>query len=144
MDTIDEALSSLAYSRVQMDVKIDATTQQLHALRKRRNTFAPICRLPVETLSDIFMALIISLDNQDFKCSSPSSWIHLTTVCTHFLAVMVACPKLWTHIFLPSKAATEEMLRRSQSARLTIKSCYYWRDDFQNVQLALKRLENVG
>jgi hypothetical protein len=96
--------------------KID---NEIRALKTRRNTLAPISRLPTELLSRIFITIAYS--HFDSSNGTDLSWIYaVTAVCGHWRAIALECPGLWCFIGFMYPIWTEEMLKRSKMAPLVI------------------------
>lgn len=96
---------------------------EICTLNKRRNSLLPICRLPPELLSTIFRKCIATEPPVTKKGQFPFQ-LTITSVCTHWRAVALDCPLLWTNIVhtAASPHFTRAQLALSRTAPLTIKT----------------------
>ncbi|TFK72246.1 hypothetical protein BDN72DRAFT_957413 [Pluteus cervinus] len=112
---------------------IDARIAELEldrvALKRRKNILAPISQLSHDVLGNIFheiQSLEFDTDNdEEDGAARPQSpqlpWIRAVThVCSRWRELALATPTLWTNIQLGRISLVSEMLRRSNSAPLSI------------------------
>ncbi|KAJ7066509.1 hypothetical protein C8F01DRAFT_1123527 [Mycena amicta] len=106
------------------DVVLETPAQrQVREEYTRQNSRAAIARLPPEILADIFCRCVptsIREVQTDFK--SPTSWLAITRVSSHWRSVAVGCPDFWTTLVLSPPKLTALMLIRSRSAALIIRA----------------------
>jgi hypothetical protein len=82
--------------RKAIDDEIKVSEQATQEPKYRRNTLAPISRLPPETLAEIFSRLPFSGDdNEDVPYLA---WIGVTHVCHRWREIALHSPYLWNHI----------------------------------------------
>ncbi|KAF6763852.1 hypothetical protein DFP72DRAFT_485172 [Ephemerocybe angulata] len=96
--------------------------KDLRTMKDDYNASAPVNRLPVEVLSDIFVETAL-IDAWFYNSPSEReyfSWIHLAHVCHDWREVVFNCTRLWSRIAFFDKAVTEFMLTQSKDAPLTI------------------------
>ena len=94
-----EALQSI-------EADIDHHSQLLIGLRRRRNSFVRLNRLPSELLAEIFLYcrgedwdLPDNSETAKYKATVPPlRWIFVTAVCSHWRQVALQTPRLWSHI----------------------------------------------
>jgi len=90
-------------------------------LKSYRNTLLPISQLPPEILSRIFL-LVRGYD--PYETRSSISWIDLSCVSRHWRSIALNCLTLWTFLPLQYTLWTQEMLRRSKNANLTVHATF--------------------
>jgi len=90
-------------------------------LKSYRNTLLPISQLPPEILSRIFL-LVRGYD--PYETRSSISWIDLSRVSRHWRSIALNCLTLWTFLPLQYTLWTQEMLRRSKNANLTVHATF--------------------
>ncbi|TFK65176.1 hypothetical protein BDN72DRAFT_209345 [Pluteus cervinus] len=100
--------------------KIDAEIHQLRArisfLASKRNTLAPISRLPPEIMTAIFLkARLATVSTPKSRFVAFISW-----VCRDWREMSFGCSKLWSWLDLQHPDAVDAFLERSRKARLTI------------------------
>jgi hypothetical protein len=120
--------------RQKFDREIQDAIDLVRRLKTRRNTLAPVSRLPTEILARIFATIAHScLDGFGYPILS---WIcSVTAVCGHWRAIALGCPSLWCFINSNQPIWNEEMLKRSKAAPLIIK--------VDDLHFTLKRLDSV-
>ena len=96
-----------------IDRDIARLEESVRVLKFRRNGLAPISRLPVEILCNIFSLSILS---------RPESWTNFSQVSRHWRSLALSAPELWTNIPVNYPRWAQEMLIRSKKAKLTIRS----------------------
>ncbi|KAJ7471399.1 hypothetical protein B0H11DRAFT_1812095 [Mycena galericulata] len=91
------------------------------ALRTRRNSLAPISRLPTEILAAILeLCPTIEDDRPHFRTRKFVRGVKIAHVCRRWRDVAMANPQFWTHIVLSRPRWALEMLHRSRSAPLVV------------------------
>jgi hypothetical protein len=104
-------------------------------LRVSRNASAsPLCRLPLDVLSPILFLLVLSEQEQPYVWSTRclpeigTKWVEAVNVCTHVRTIALACPILWTYIYLGHRNVewVDLCIARSKSHCLTV-SCVHSR-----------------
>ncbi|KAI0319299.1 hypothetical protein OF83DRAFT_1170318 [Amylostereum chailletii] len=111
-----------------LDDELDDILETLAYVKRRRNSAAPIARLPPEILMYIF---------QELKAASyqfylfESGWISVTYVCHSWRTIALECASLWCVLDLGHLTISwaQESLRRSKQAPLTINNLYICDDD---------------
>jgi F-box-like len=98
---------------VRLEGNFRALEENIQALKFRRNELSPIYRLPAEILCNIFSFSTLS---------SPESWTNFSQVSQHWRSLALSAPELWTNIPLSYPRWAQEMLIRSKTAKLTIRS----------------------
>ncbi|KAF8555348.1 hypothetical protein OG21DRAFT_1496310 [Imleria badia] len=111
---------ALAIARI--DEEIAKHRSSIYDLSSQRNAFTPICRLPPELLSTIFIRCA-SAHHDDLAETNTDvpSWVNVSYVCCHWRAVALDFPTLWGYHFVLSLRWTEELLSRSHQASLKIR-----------------------
>ncbi|TCD71922.1 hypothetical protein EIP91_000054 [Steccherinum ochraceum] len=71
--------------------EVAQTLQHLSALYSVVNAEAPVCRLPPEILSQVFLWVVA-------LTSPKTNWVRITHVCRQWRDVALDCQTLWTHI----------------------------------------------
>jgi len=83
---------------------------------------SPICRLPPELLSSIFLQYTWQW-HREYRSTSTAEiphWVDVSYVCQYWRNVALNCTELWTHLFFVSSRWMDELLRRSKTAPLII------------------------
>ena len=111
--TSSSADDPLDVARSIIDRDIARLEESVRVLKFRRNGLAPISRLPVEILCNIFSLSILS---------RPESWTNFSQVSRHWRSLALSAPELWTNIPVNYPRWAQEMLIRSKKAKLTIRS----------------------
>ena len=88
----------------------------------RKISPSPVCRLPPELLSSIFLQY-----TQQWHCECRSTstaeiprWVDISYVCRYWRNVALNCSSLWTRLFFVSPRWMDELLQRSKTASLII------------------------
>ncbi|KAF9480802.1 hypothetical protein BDN70DRAFT_877119 [Pholiota conissans] len=105
-------------------------------LKSQRNSLSPICRIPDEILSEIYLLAKGSAYCGEDYLKDPFGWVRrFTHVCRHLRYFALNSPHLWSKGPWPlhNLEFLQEMLRRSNNIPLTIK-----------VNLALSRNRTSG
>lgn len=139
-----------------IDNAIEGHKEALRLLFSQRNSLLPVCRLPTELLSEIFLrhvedhhAVIRRLQADTVELLNLLNWGHytwitVTHVCRHWRSVALSFPRLWTDIDCRREDCTAEFLRRSGSVPLALS---YRSSSFLTpspaLELALKQIERV-
>ncbi|THH18260.1 hypothetical protein EW146_g2679 [Bondarzewia mesenterica] len=98
----------------------------IHALRSRRNEFAPISQLPVEIMTAVFKELTECIygktgySGQDRIFGYDPGWIVVLQVCLLWRNIALAFPALWTNIVFTKGRLTEVMLQRAKNMPLNL------------------------
>ncbi|KAJ7450823.1 hypothetical protein FB451DRAFT_1285232 [Mycena latifolia] len=91
------------------------------ALRTRRNSVAPVFRLPTEVLAPILeLCPTIEDDSPQFHTDNFVSGLRLAHVCRRWREVAMGSARFWTHIVLSRPRWALEMLHRSRVAPLVV------------------------
>jgi hypothetical protein len=117
-----KSLNATEIARAEIDGEIIKVNEQARLLKSRRNGLAPISRLPLEVLCQIFKASYSSAAPGDFTSGGIIPCLVLTQVCGHFRSAAIGCPSLWTDLIFSHPSWTEEMLLRSKAAPLVVKA----------------------
>ncbi|EGN96756.1 hypothetical protein SERLA73DRAFT_161770 [Serpula lacrymans var. lacrymans S7.3] len=112
--------SVISQARSQIDKELIALDESMRVLRTRRNSLAPISRLPPELLSTIFTHCAHSPHLHEHATFS-IRFIKVGHVCRHWRAVALGCPSLWSNLVFSYPRWTDEMLIRSKMAPLVVK-----------------------
>ena len=107
----------LDVTRSTIDRDIARLEESIRALKSRRNELSPISRLPAEILCEIFFLSILSGSSQ-----RPEFWTNFSKVSQHWRSLALCAPELWTIMPDEYPQWAQEMLIRSKSAKLTIRS----------------------
>src|SRR5580692_3705750 len=89
-------------------------------LRQRKNEGAPISRLPIEILIQVFSYYPASDRHPHIRSRSPPPWLAVTHVCQRWRDAALSCPFLWVDIISTNFRWTEEMLERSSDVPIHI------------------------
>ena len=107
-----------------LDNKIKSLEESTYSLKRYRNTFVPISRLPTEILSNIFkFTLPASFGILDFL-PVPIVPSYISHVCHRWRDISLNMPYLWSHINFAqlTPAGATEMLARAKMAPLHLKA----------------------
>ena len=108
----DVTRSIIDHDIARLERSIRDMEDNIRALKSRRNESAPISRLPVEILCNIFS---LSIHER------PESWTNFSQVSRHWRSLSLSAAKLWTEIPIYYPRWAQEMLIRSKKAKLTIR-----------------------
>ena len=119
MDTI----SAQSRDRLRQTIidEIKSSEASIRALKSRRNTLAPISRLPFEILTTIFAILSELAWNER---SVPLEWIRVAHVCRRWREAALDYPRFWSHIDFTklTPAGLGEILARAKMAPLHLEA----------------------
>jgi hypothetical protein len=95
-----EAMRELDEDIVDLEQQSEAISAELMKIKRYRNSFAPLCRMPAEVLELIFGLVQFG---RDTRASAPwaaynAKWIVCTQVCHHLRGVALDTPSLWAFI----------------------------------------------
>lgn len=111
------------------DEEIARQMSALSTIDYAKDSVSSILRLPTETLEAIFIDGArdhFSTDN-GLPVPTPPTWINISYVCSRWRNVAMACPTLWSYLFVVSPRWTKELLYRSKHAPLKIRvTLYHW------------------
>ncbi|KAH9984213.1 hypothetical protein BJV77DRAFT_212406 [Russula vinacea] len=112
------------------DDEINSLQESLLVLKTRRNTFAPISRLPPETLTAIFSFLpqVLPPSTSVTRRGNPAR-ICVTHVCRQWREIALEYPRLWSYINFTklAPAAMAEILARARTMPLHLEANpVYW------------------
>ncbi|THH04775.1 hypothetical protein EW146_g10086 [Bondarzewia mesenterica] len=118
----------IAHARI--DEEVDALLEIMSTFKTRRNAFLPICRLPPEIISRIFLLINdppTRFTHRPSRRISPIpttfslGWIQVTHVCRYWRRVALENPSLWTRIcFVLGRNWTDAFFERSKSSLITV------------------------
>lgn len=111
-EALDNEIAQLESAVGQQILQLSARICSPHRMHKM---LVPIHLLPAELLSRIFLFV-------REQATGDSTWIFSTLVCRVWRSVAIACATLWTDIDFIHPERAEEMLKRSKSVPLNIKS----------------------
>ena len=89
-------------------------------LRQRRNERAPISRLPVEILIQVFSYYCASDRHPHVRFRAPPPWLAVTHVCQRWRDAALSSPFLWVEIISTNYRWAEEMLQRSRDVPIHV------------------------
>ncbi|KAH9070744.1 hypothetical protein EDB83DRAFT_2579871 [Lactarius deliciosus] len=133
--------------RQAIDAEIRLLQESLRALRRRRNTLAPISSLPPELFAAIFSFLRLPPSGTTPLGMEPDrqlSWLHVVHVCHQWREVALNQPFFWSHVDFTTLtlAGATEMLIRAKSVPLYLEAWvpkYHWdRARFRTFQRELQ------
>ncbi|KAF8916278.1 hypothetical protein CPB85DRAFT_351952 [Mucidula mucida] len=120
----------------EIDAQIAQYESAVRVLKFQRNMLAPISRLPVEVLCQIFILTTYT--------TCPPLWMAVTHVCSQWRAAALKCPAMWSYItFERPSRWTNEMLQRSMEAPLTLHVLDHWRLN-RMLKTVSTALEHIG
>jgi hypothetical protein len=101
--------------------EINSLEESTRALKSRRNTLAPISRLPLEILATIFAFLSASAWNEK---AVHLEWIRVAHVCRRWREAALDHPRFWSHINFTklTSAGMAEILARAKMAPLHLEA----------------------
>jgi hypothetical protein len=110
------------YDKINVPKRVIPTYLLTQRLKYRRNPLAPISRLPLETLAEIFSLLRFPAD--DSKHVPYLAWMRVTYVCRRWREVTLSFPSLWSHIHFTKLSPTgvAEMLARAKMSPLHLEA----------------------
>jgi hypothetical protein len=119
MDTI--SAQSRDHLRQTINDEIKSLEASIRALKSRRNTLAPISRLPPETLATIFAFLSASAWNEG---TFHLEWIRVAHVCRRWREAALDHPRFWSYINFSklTSAGMAEILSRAKMAPLHLQA----------------------
>lgn len=107
-----------------LDEKIVEADEHARGLRSQRNSLLPICQLPNEVLSLIFLSCVTKPTSPVHYLSYIKrplpEWLAVTQVCRHWRAVALSCTAMWTAPDFRIPSLAREMLLRAKAAPLQI------------------------
>ena len=126
------------YDKINVSKRVIPTYLLTQELKYRRNPLAPISRLPLETLAEIFSLLQLPAD--DSKRVPYLAWMRVTYVCRRWREVTLSFPSLWSHIHFTklTPAGVAEMLARAKISPLHLEAKLSYRKGAESN--AFKRL----
>ncbi|KAJ7248670.1 hypothetical protein C8J57DRAFT_1189459 [Mycena rebaudengoi] len=117
-----ESHSSIAAQFAAIDEELESLYVRISALKAKRNTIAPISRLPNELLIRIFIRYAV-----DSGTLASLKWHKIMFVCRLWREIALASQDLWSHIDVSSSHRDERIyhqLDRSGAAPLTVKLAF--------------------
>ena len=110
----------------------NAIDAEIQALKRRRNTLAPISSLPTEVTTTIFFFFRVpvpsSSDSLFTRVQKPESdslaWLRIAHVCHHWREIVLNQPLFWSHVNFNSFSSVgmAEILSRAKSAPLHLRA----------------------
>ena len=109
-----------------IDAEIKLLEESIRALRRRRNTLAPISSLPTEVITAIFSAVRVPVAPSPlipftlYGKSDNLPWIRLAHVCQHWREIAFNQPLFWSRLDFTNftSAAATEILTRAKTVPL--------------------------
>ncbi|KAH9938729.1 uncharacterized protein B0H18DRAFT_968470 [Fomitopsis serialis] len=98
--------------RERIDLEIAQLRDSVQVLVARRNELAPVLRLPVELLSEIFVLNVATHSPEDLR------WTQVAYVCQYWRSVALQTPRLWTCINFKTEPWVALQLERSKTMPL--------------------------
>ncbi|KAF9238631.1 hypothetical protein BU15DRAFT_75083 [Melanogaster broomeanus] len=116
--------SVVAETHARIDDEIALLKSPICALLTRNNALLPVSRLPGEILATIFLYQAYSFYQyrQYFSTWGAPPWANVSYVCRYWRDVALGCPSLWSFLIVSSPRWTEELLSRSKTVPLRIRS----------------------
>jgi hypothetical protein len=127
MSTPEEQLQIVGKKIIEAEERVLKAKEDLRELQSQHNSLIPICRLPNEVLSLIFISCVTDahgvfkswvVDSKVY--STRFSWIWVTHVCRHWREVALSCPEMWATPVFQKPNMAQEMLVRAKGAPLRI------------------------
>ncbi|EPQ55507.1 hypothetical protein GLOTRDRAFT_128738 [Gloeophyllum trabeum ATCC 11539] len=109
---LDDATMACVHA---LDNRISELEQQLVQTKRRRNSFMPVARLPME-----LVAKIISLAWHDCASYEPTFLVDMTHVWSHWREAALQTQYLWSLVGLKNSRHVRAMLERSRGAPLKV------------------------
>ena len=133
MSLFPERGSSTVYdvARRAFEAEIAVHSDAIIHLKGRINSIAPISKLPVEVLSEIFTQVAATHYANYLECRYKMAryavlppayrWITISHVCRSWRNIALGAPRIWGHLILArATTASEEMFKRSKKAPLCV------------------------
>lgn len=142
-ETSHEGDELVRAARRKIDGDIDKLERTIQSLRTKRNELSPTSVLPPEILSRIF---VLARDwSVRVEFNNPASWICVGHVCRHWREVALGCPSLWSVPVFNRPNLAQEMLQRSKTAALTIRStASHWTPGmFEQLKTAMGQIHRI-
>ncbi|TFK59930.1 hypothetical protein BDN72DRAFT_567236 [Pluteus cervinus] len=121
MPDVDDTLEN---ARAKIDAEILALQQRIRVLCSSRNALSLIHRLPIETMAEIFKWVQIlyhgTLGLDGGNSASLPKWMQVTHVSQHWRNTALSSKALYSTILSQNPKYSEEIFKRSGSARLTL------------------------
>ena len=99
--------------------RILSLKEEIRVLQSCHNSVTPICRLPPEILSNIFVKLLRS-SGKPSEWNPDIEWIRASYVCAHWRSIALDCVGLWTRPHFITPEFVEQTLRRAGKAPLDV------------------------
>ena len=115
---LNAAVMSAAQTRILDEIAMHA--QKTVALKVSLNALVPICRLPHEILSEIFIALVRCDHNNPCIRRSCLRWIEVAHVCHRWREVALASPGFWSFIRVSNPEILSQLVARSKDCPLHV------------------------
>ena len=135
---MDSNEDSPEHLRQSIDDQLESLEKTARTLKLRRNTLAPISRLPPEIIAIIFsflslpreIAILLTGDNKQAHLA----WLRVSHVCHRWREIALNQPRFWSRIDFTTltPAGATEVLSRSRMAPLELDanlSCVHWGGD---------------
>ncbi|KAH9166930.1 hypothetical protein EDB89DRAFT_1891050 [Lactarius sanguifluus] len=119
--------TSREYQRQSIDAEIKSLEESIRALRRRRNTLAPISSLPAEVIVTVFSFLRVRVTLLAFKRGANSdglAWLRVAHVCHQWREIALNQPLFWSHVDFTtvSSAGAAEILARGGTVPLQLEA----------------------
>lgn len=118
-------MSDVKGYRDKLNQRMAHLKSEIQALEGCYNSVSWPNRLPPEILSQIFI-LVASYSRSRYG-REDLKWVSVTHVCRHWRQTALDCLALWTDLSFVNAEFTRVMIKRSQSAPLSV--CYGWNDE---------------
>jgi hypothetical protein len=119
----------------------EALAESMRVLRSRRNSLAPISRIPPEILATIFGHIVENKTSRKYQ-KRPACLI-VTHICRHWREVALECPSLWAFISWNSARWVGICLERSKKAPLVFLNTVKYNLARDSLQQALSQLPRI-
>ncbi|KAI0045619.1 hypothetical protein FA95DRAFT_1461369, partial [Auriscalpium vulgare] len=106
-------------ARLMLDKELTEVESAALAIKMRRNSIAPIHRLPSEIFAKVFSILCQSHAPSTFS-TWELGWITVTHVCRHWRQIAFDNPSLWGTNIISHPMWIEERLSRSKNSPITL------------------------
>ncbi|KAF9474931.1 hypothetical protein BDN70DRAFT_814909, partial [Pholiota conissans] len=113
--SLEETLQTIDGSIESYQKAVGDLMSSIMTLKARRNSLAPVSRLPAEILGIIFSLVQTREVNPNGKREgTPLQWLNVTYVCQYWRNVALDFPSLWVDLPVQSRRMVKLLLERSK------------------------------